>query len=180
MSHCYPLFTSKTSTSVLKDPWFFLRFEAPPGLPPSDPSPSVASWGAQGGPAGVSQGDLVLRCRHVVIHPFFSPHSLLHENANILLFVFIFSIWAVLFNISLSCHFVIHFVGPLRPGRGAGCGRPDGDGTATTVAGDAEEGGTFDRNDRTSKRKVMTDTLAQKHLIELLMWNASDVQRQLS
>ena len=61
-------------------------------------------------------------------------------------------------NISLSCHFVIHFVGPLRPGRGAGCGRPDGDGTATTVAGDAEEGGTFDRNDRTSKRRVMTDT----------------------
>ena len=27
---------------------------------------------------------------------------------------------------------------------------------------------------------ICTHTLAQKHLIELLMWNASDVQRQLS
>ena len=50
--------------SVLKDPWFFLRFEAPPGLPPSDPSPSVASWGAQGGPGGWAKGAL---CYDVVM-----------------------------------------------------------------------------------------------------------------
>ena len=43
------------------------------------------------------------------------------------------------------------------------------------------------REEREEKRKEVlhlsrcyTHTLAQKYLIELLMWNASDVQRQLS
>lgn len=105
MSGCYPLF------SYFEDfDWFFLRFEAPPGLPPSDPSPSVASWGAQGGPGGPREGwakgalcyDVVMSLSTVFFPPFF-----LHENVNVLVN---FSRFTFCFHFFHLSRFIQHFV----------------------------------------------------------------------
>ena len=83
--------------------------------------------------------------------PFFSAWK--RQRFAVLPFAFIisFSIWV--FHISFL-RFWFN-VGPLRPGPGARCGRPDGDGTAT-AAGDAEEGGTLKRQDEEMSGNIWT------------------------